>query len=151
MPTEAEFEQARARFENAAEDVEQLIVPVRRANGPDVLTGGRLTADIDAFIDTTGDEFAAMAGELRELATESARRAEEARQALAALQAYAEDYQAYRQADAEYRQQARTSAAADGTVAVDLGPRPTPPTRPPDPPSYIDLDLSVGGAFALLG
>ncbi len=152
MPTETEFEQARARFEAAAEETDQVLVPVRRANGPEVLTGGRLTADIDDFIDTTGAELDGVATELRQLATVCATRAEECRQAEAALTAYLNDLEEYRRAEAEHRQEelAGTGQQPGGGASspVDRGPAPTPPQKPPTPPDYVEFE---GGLAVVLG
>ncbi len=148
MPTETEFEQARARFEAAAEETDQALVPVRQANGRDVLTGGRLTTDVDDFIDTTGAELDGVATELRQLATVCATRAEECRQAEAALTAYLNDLEEYRQAEAEHRQQGIPGPGEQGGGApspVDRGSAPTPPPAPPD---YVEFEDGLAEALA---
>jgi len=142
MPTEGEFEQARVRFNNAAEEATRIIVPVRAANGPDVLTGGRLTADIDAFIDTTGNELNSVAEELRTLAEECARRAEECRIAKANLLRYINDYAAFQQAEQDF--QSRALALAVDPTLPDPGPPPVKPEPPPTPPSFVDISDDSG-------
>ena len=146
MPTETEFEEARLRFDTAADETDEVLVPVRQANGPEVLTGGRLTDDVNTFIATTGTELAAVSTELRSLADECARRAEDCRQALEELQTYLADYAAYREADDQYRRQ--TAGFGAGASSGDPGPRPTPPPKPPPPPPYVDLGSGVEFAQA---
>lgn len=133
MATGPEYEEAKARFERAAEDVGQILVPVRQANGRDVLTGGRLTSDIDAFIETTGSELNKVGDELLALAQVCAQRAEEYRQAVADAAAFSQDLEAYRRAKADY--DARLLASADGSVKP--GRAPIPPVKPEQPPSYL--------------
>ncbi len=137
MPTEAEFEQAEARFRAAAEEAEDTIRPVRQATGPDVLTGGKLTGQVSSFVGRTGSDLRSIASELRSLARECAARAQQCRQAAADLAAYQQAMGRYRTDLAAHGRQV-DAAAADPSLAP-VGDPPTAPSAPPTPPSYVEL------------
>ncbi len=137
MPTAEQFEQAKVRFFVLADDTEELLRPTRRAIGPDVLKGGKLTADVNGFIDATGGILDSIAESLRELARECRKRAEECRQAAAARDAFLAASAEYDTAMVEHGE--RSAAYAADATAGNPGPAPTAPTPPPKPPPYVDI------------
>ncbi len=137
MPTEAQFEEAKTRFFAAADDADDLLGQTRRANGLGALRGGKLTGDVDRFVDVTGRQLGSVAGDLRELARECRRRAEECRQAAAALADFNRANEAYRRDVLEH--EVASAAFADDPTAPEPGDPPTRPQRPPPPPPYVDL------------
>lgn len=137
MPTEAQFEEAKVRFFAAADETQDLIRPTRQAMGPDVLTGGQLTTNLNRFVDTTGEQLDLVADSLRELARESAKRAEECRQAAAAQEAYLAASAAHRLDLADHQE--RATAFADDPTLPDPGDPPKGPKAPPAPPPYVEI------------
>ena len=137
MPTEQEFEEAKVRLFVAADDAEGLLTPTRTANDRGALTGGRLTADVDSFVEASGGRLSVAADELRELARECRRRAEECRQAAAARDAFLAATADYEQSVAEHRES--TTAYADDPSLPEPGQPPTAPAPPPDPPPYVEI------------
>ncbi len=75
MPYASEFHQAALAFDDEAIEADGLHAPMSGALGPDVLTGGALTADVSALVNLAGLDNATNAGSLRELAEECRRRA----------------------------------------------------------------------------
>jgi len=137
MPTEAEFEQAKARFDAAAEEAEGTIRPVRRANGPDVLTGGKLTGDVASFINRSRSDLRAIASELRSLGRECGKRAEQCRQAAADLADFQQAMGRHR-SDLVAHEREVDAAAGDPSLPPP-GEPPTAPSAPPAPPPYVEL------------
>ena len=137
MPTAEQFEEAKVRFFVLADDTEVLLKPTRRSMGSDVLTGGKLTQDVNGFVDATGQRLNSVADSLRDLARECRKRAEECRQAAAAQAAFQAANADY--AEAQTLHETRTEAFTADANAGDPGPPPTAPTPPPDPPPYVDI------------
>lgn len=137
MPTEEQFDEAGARFDAAADGADELLRATRQANSRRPLHGGDLTRDVNAFVDDTRAEMGAVAGGLRELATECRKRAQECRDAKAARDAYLAAQAAF---VADNRQHGLDvqAVAADPTLP-DPGPAPTAPTPPPAPPPYVTI------------
>ena len=137
MPTAEQFDEAKTRFFVLADETEELVRPTRRAMGPDVLTGGTLTDDVDGFIDATGVRLDSVAESLRELARECRKRAEECRQAAAARDVFLAAGVEHTSSLAQHQE--RTAAYALDPAAGNPGPPPTAPKPPPKPPPYVDI------------
>jgi hypothetical protein len=137
MPTEGQFEEAEVRFFNAADDAQELLRPTRRANERGALEGGRLTADVNGFVEAAGARMNAIAEGLRELGRECRKRAQECREAAAAQAAFSAATAAYDAASRRYA--AQTSAYDLDPTLPQPGDPPTAPTAPPAPPTYVQV------------
>lgn len=137
MPTEEQFEEAKVRFFAAADDAEELLRPTRKANNRGALKGGKLTQDVNGFVDATGARLNAIGEGLRDLARECRKRAQECREAKAAQAAF---LSATADFDAAARRHAAESAAFDVDPTLpEPGDAPTAPTAPPKPPPYVQI------------
>ncbi len=137
MPTAEQFDEAKVRFFTAADDAQALLEPTKRANNRGALRGGKLTSDVDGFVDATGARLNAVAEGLRDLARECRKRAEECRAAAAAQAAYNAQTNQY---EADNRRYEAEAAAYDiDPTLPEPGDPPTAPTAPPNPPPYVEI------------
>lgn len=129
MPTEGEFLRAAALLDEAAAATRALMDPVASAMGPDVFSGGRLTASVKAAIDRGEGDSRALAGEMNDLAGECQSRAR-------AVAAAAAEAAAYRAAVARHQTDAAAYQADLAANDADPSlPHPGNAPRAPKPPA----------------
>lgn len=132
MPTESTFRDAALALDQIALGADELLRPTRAASGPDVLSGGAFTADVDRLLDRTEATAAQVASTCRDAADECRRRAD-------ACHAYWQQVHRWEVADERYARQlqewqGRQRARVDDPLANPaVGPRPTSPGPRPVP------------------
>lgn len=138
MPTEREFLDAAQLFDNAGGEVSDVPSLVAGAFGPDVVTGGQLTLEIDALITQTTGACGADNGSLDELARICRERAEVVAQYAANMATYATRLRNHDYAYNRWLGDVR-DWEDDPEINRHPGHRPRPPYRPTKPSSWVEI------------
>lgn len=144
MPTATEFDQAASELDVVAVATDGLMGPVAAGAGPEVLSGGRLGATLDQFIDDQTAEAKAIGADFQELADECRRRATVTREAEKAQADYEAAVARHEQELAEVADNLRAGGVPEDEIANQieiiqaLGFR-RPPEPPPTPPPWAEF------------
>lgn len=134
MPYASEFRAAAQVFDAEADTIVEVSASLPRLIGPDVLQGGRLTADVEALVDDAVLDATSDAEALRSLADECRWRAEQCDAAEAAYAQYQSAMSAWSVAESQWR----VDHAAMAEAGEFLPPPPAAPTRPTIPYDWIE-------------
>ncbi len=137
MPTESEFLAAAGIFDAEASTASGLVAPAEGASGPEVLTGGQLTADLHTLLGAEAIGCTSDSTSLTDLAEECRRRAEATAEARRAQQAYDAAMGRHRTNMSDWR--ADRNAAEAAGEPLPTTPQPRAPSRPPTPPPWADI------------
>ncbi len=134
MPYASEFRAAARVFDEEADAIVGVSATLPGLIGPDVLQGGRLTAEVEALVDDAVLDAAADAEALRTLAEECRWRAEQCDLAEAAFADYRAALADWNRAEARWRVDHANAAEAGGV----LPPPPSAPSQPRIPYDWVE-------------
>lgn len=129
MPTADDFELLAVTLDVQADELDDVMTPLRPMIELDVMAGGGLRDDLAARLDDDAGWMAIEAGVLRDAAATCRDRAVVCRVAEAASIAHGEAWRVYERDLAAWRR--------DDT-AGGCGPRPRPPIAPAEPPGWVE-------------
>ncbi len=138
MPTEADFLGAAALFEDAVDVLQPISGSISGALGSQVVTGGQLTLELEAFLAQTTATCGLDADALIELAQLCRYRADIVAGYAAELARYQLGMNSYAWSYDRWLVQLR-DYEADPARTDHPGRRPTPPTRPRPPARWVEV------------
>jgi hypothetical protein len=129
MPTADEFRDAAQTLRAARTQTSTLLYPITNTYGPDVITGGVLTAALERALDMADDDVNHVMSECARLADECEWRAIQCDQFAAAMKQWRHLSAVYDASVARYH-----LAVERHNAHPDINPAPTYPTNPPSIP-----------------